>query len=318
MLSMLFKILLNLFVITLVSWHWCEKTPAVDSTDPTIFVPSDMEIEPVVSPSAIPSPLSPSKQKADRVKSNLPQIQFWLEAISPALKEGSTYTPNSDGSSSSSLSGLINTASITYKTSPHMSLLLTQKTNLSLAGDPTQTLRLTPKNPKFGLRFTNLFKIPQLKVNHDFYIQPAWIVDSGPSYRKSFDLGLKNSAKIIFKNSRWSLWATFELTGSFYSYNNQQAAERYSGSFQPAIKYRIYPESVGYPLCTTHHGFNFSFFESPNHKILYDNTGPFMQNGIGVVFSKTTYLSALINNYILVAPTLQNTWLTVGFNITAL
>ncbi len=315
---------MKISVICMVFSNRITAAPYSNYTDPSnasiSILTEDLkksQLDPFTTPQDLSENISQSESKSDdgkvkHFKTNFPHIRFNFEIRFPALT-GISSVPSLDGSPLEA-STVYDTLTIEYKILPYTKIWYAQRCGVTLAAHHWKPpLQFIPKNPIFGIRFSNLLKIESLKTNQDIYIQPTWLAPySNVGYHKSFDFGVKMYGMYSFKNSPWILGKSFVMYGSFYDYNNLSNAPIVSGYFEPWVGYRLNP------FMFTQHMLTIAFRGNLKSDFIYDHSAPYIQNGLRINFSNTMGISIFINNYIIVTPTFKNTWVTFAFNVSAL
>ncbi len=244
---------------------------------------------------------------------NKTRMQVWFETMSPAFQGNPLSVPKANGTVYSP-AFIQNISWIDYEMINGWKLLYSQKLNMNLAGK--QSLSVTAKNPRFGIRKSQVWKSSYLLTDYDLYLQPAWGAKVlPPSTQQSFESGFKTSTTYIFPHSQWTIGFLTDIVFSFYSQNENSVGPNVYGGVQSWTSYRINSK------WSTQHWIHLPFFQKSGTGISWDGgTGvqPYVQNGICFEMSPTVSMSAFINMHLLAAPRLQNTWASLWLNLAVL
>lgn len=167
------------------------------------------------------------------------------------------------------------------------------------------TGEISPYDPRIGFRIVNAFDIPHLSTVYDFYILPG-ITRMAHDVNRIFEFGVRANTTYSIPKSRWDTGLLFEMNATLYGEASQR--KQVWGFFAPWTSYKISSRF------STQHWFTFPV-KYQQGSLAWDITGmPFVQNGIGFSASKSVWIGMFLNNYLLAAPTLQNTWTSLWLN----
>lgn len=172
---------------------------------------------------------------------------------------------------------------------------------------------LTFSDPRFALRLTNFIPSKSIISTVDFYTQPGFSKGSANIERKG-DLGIQTNIK--YKNSGWTVGNILDVRHSFFLKNGK--GNDWTGFAAPYITKDLNSK------WSTQTWFSFPWKHARNTDIrmknmLWNSPGsPYIQNGLGYSATDSLWVGALVNNFILVKPTLQNTWASLWISVTLL
>ncbi|MEO5970953.1 MAG: hypothetical protein ABIQ95_13575 [Bdellovibrionia bacterium] len=242
------------------------------------------------------------------VRSKL-RIRNFIEFMTPALQGQSSSIPNSDGSGYIPTT-VFNIFSADYEIAPNYRILYTQRVFLFLTEDPDfQSMSIFGRDPRFGLRRTQVFDLPNLNTTYDLYFQPG-ISNNQISGGNRFEVGFRTSTNYVLPGTRWTLGIVQELTTGYLDVYG--TGLRAYGWFVPWFSYDLSDK------ISLQHFTNLAFKNPRNltwTQFKWDDQPPFMQNGVNFNLTKSVSASLFLNNYLGVAPTLRNTWASLWLSI---
>ena len=175
--------------------------------------------------------------------------------------------------------------------------------------DQTTTLSTVPRNPRIGLRRTQLFNVPNLATTYDIYLQPG-IAPEGLQAGRLLEMGFRANTAYSIPHTRLSVGAVVEANAELA--RGPKMDTPFYGWIMPWISYEINS------TFSTQHCAAVNFMHTqgtPWMKLDWDLPMPYTQNGVGIVLSKTAWMAVFLNNYLMKTPTLQNTWGSVWFTL---
>ena len=230
------------------------------------------------------------------------RIRTFTEVMSPAFQEHGTSVPDLNGTDLAP-TNLFTIAWADYEITPNYRVFFWQRFMLFLANDPTTSAgSISPRNPRFGIRRTNLFKNPNISTTYDLYVQPGLAPES-MSQGRSLEVGFRTNTSYTIPNSKWSIGEVTELNASFSDHGGPG-----SNAYGWSMSWASYEFSKPF---ATEHFLTFNFMQQRGDswsQIQWDYPKPYIQNGIGVNVTDKVWAALFLNNYILEAPTLGNTW----------
>lgn len=236
------------------------------------------------------------------------RVRTFSEIMSPAFQGNPTSVPDEDGSTILPTNAF-NIAWMDYEVAKDWRVVYWQRFNVNFASTSQGNgLHTVARNPRFALRRTNLFSNPNISSTYDIYIQPG-LAPEATTAGRTVEGGFRTNTSYTFPKSRWSMGAITEFTLS------KDTAASYYGWIMSWASYDLNP------TFSTQHYITVNFLNQKSkaaHHLDWDAPMPFMQNGIGVNVSKSIWTSFFINNYLMTAPTLKNTWASMWVAFTFL
>lgn len=154
-----------------------------------------------------------------------------------------------------------------------------------------QGVDVTPRNPRFALRKTNVIPVQNLSTTFDFYVQLGLGKEANRAGR-NFEVGFRTSSSYAFPKSNWSVGLTTEVTGAYSKFDDGRGADLY-GWVGPWASYEI-----SETFSTIHAWlYNFQHVRGQPIGLQIDTPMPYMQNGFNVSVNKDATVSFLINHY---------------------
>jgi len=240
----------------------------------------------------------------------------FTEFMTPAaFSIDSLKIPNTDGSGIAP-SNVYTDAWAGYEFAPNYELLYWQRFTVNLqSNNPYPGVHALARNPRFALRRTHVFNNPSISSIYDIYIQPG-VAPEATLEGRSFEIGCRTFTNYNFPSSRLSVGAATEFTVSLSSSTSPitDRADIY-GWAMPWLEYKLSK------FFSTEHFVTVNYQHkqgTPWSSFDLDAYLPFIQNGIGITFSDQLWAAVLINNYLIVAPSLQNTWASVWIMVSLL
>ena len=231
------------------------------------------------------------------------------EFMSPSA--ASPSVPASDGADLSP-SNLYGFFWLDYEVFKNWRILYHQRELLEFSGAPT-SLGIGGRffDPRFGIRRSQVFDIPGLVTNYDWFIQPGITADAASS-GKQFETGIRTNTNYTVPKSRWSVGMISELVAGFYDRGGM--GSDFYGFFSPWVNYNLSA------TVSTQHWILIPFQHRSGDswsQFSWDmpTNGPVIQNGIGVDVTDSIWISGLVNNYLNSEPTLKNTWLSIWVSV---
>ncbi len=271
----------------------------------------------VYSPAVYADPISLTQTSENEstwqlIKKKL-RVRTFSEFMTPSLNGESGSVPRFNGRSFSPTS-IFHIFWTDYEIAPHYRVVYWQRMLLFLNSNiDFQGIQFLPRHPRFAIRRTEVFDVPQLSTTYDLFVQ--YDVDNYYSTHNSFEVGIRTNTSYAFPQSHWSLGMIQEYTTSYLTPNAQGNMRAY-GWFMPWVSYEINSKF------STQHYVTMPFQNmrnAPWTTFIWDDPGmPYTQNGISMNVSETVWASVFINNYLLTAPTLQNTWASLWLSLTFL
>ena len=237
------------------------------------------------------------------------RIRNFSEFMSPSFQGGTGAIPGSDGKglAPSLMTGFF---WADFEVSPNYKILYFQRNTLTFSNfGGASEFQLKLQDPRFGLRRTQLFDVPGLITQYDFYVQPGVTAESRARGRQ-FDLGVRTFNRYSFQGSRFSIGAVTDV--AFSRFDSGRDGADLSGTLVPFISYSISAR------VSTQHWFVLPFQHKSSGFSFDFPFMPLTQNGVNIDLSKTASVSLMLNHYLLVAPTLKNTWASLWVNFALL
>lgn len=240
------------------------------------------------------------------------QIRNFTEFMTPALRGKSSSIPNSDGSEFIP-TALFNIFTADYEIAPNYRILYYQRVFLLLSSSATlQGGSIFGRDPRFALRRSQVFDVPNLNTAIDLYFQPG-VSNNQISGGNNFEVGFRTNAAYAPPGTRWGFGMIQEFTSGYLDASG--SGQRAYGWFMPWVSYDL---SQRFSL---QHYSNLAFKNPRNlswTEFQWDDQPPFMQNGLNFSLTKSVTTSLFLNNYLRVKPTLSNTWASLWLSITFL
>lgn len=143
------------------------------------------DLQPAIAPLASEETLGSQIQKKLRIRN-------FTEFMTPALQGSSSAIPSSDGSDYIPTT-LFNIFSADYEITPNYRLLYYQRVFLLLTTNSGfQGMSLFGRDPRFALRRTQIFDVPNLNTSYDLYFQPG-ISNNQISGGNRFEVGFRTN-----------------------------------------------------------------------------------------------------------------------------
>jgi hypothetical protein len=250
-----------------------------------------------------------SQQTAELPVRNKLRIRNFIEFMTPALQGHSSSIPNSDGSEYIPTT-LFDIFSAEYEIIPNYRILYYQRVFLLLTEDSSfQGMSLFGRDPRFALRRTQIFDVPNLNTSFDLYFQPG-ISNNQISGGNRIEVGFRTNTNYAPPGTRWTLGIVQEITTGYL--DAYGTGLRAYGWFMPWFSYDLSNR------ISLQHFTNLPFKNPRNlswTQFQWDDQPPFMQNGVNFNLTKSVAASVFLNNYLGVAPTLRNTWASLWLSI---
>ena len=236
------------------------------------------------------------------------RVRTFSEFMTPSITGNDTNVPTPEGDALFSTNAF-NIAWIDYEVANNWRLLYWQRALVFFSGTPDAPgMSVMARNPRFALRRTNVFSVPNLTTTYDLYVQPGLAPEATTQGRK-LEMGFRTNTSYEFPHSKWSMGAITEFTVSPFS----STADYYGW----AMSWASY--DLNKTFSTQHYAtVNFRHEKGAQGLFQWDEPMPFVQNGIGVNISEQVWVSVFLNNYLTMAPTLKNTWASLWFVLTVL
>lgn len=250
----------------------------------------------------------PAESTFDFIKSRI-RMRTFTEFMTPGFQDNPSSVPHSNGSQLLP-TNTFNIAWIDYKIAENYYILYWQRAVLTLASIGQQGMNITPRNPRFALRRTQIFNVPNLSTTYDFYIQPGLAPEATTAGRK-LEVGFRTSTAYSFPSSKWSIGMVTEFTTA-YSAGTQEGGADVYGWLMPWVNYSF--SSV--LSAQLYLPYNFQHIRrNAWYDFELDTPHPYSQAGLGVNFSDSVSASFLLNTYLNVTPTLKTSWASVWLSI---
>jgi hypothetical protein len=237
------------------------------------------------------------------------RFRTFSEFMSPSLEGLSgktTAVPTAEGGEMAP-TNVFNIAWMDYEVAPNYRIVYWQRFNVFLAPSANDSgTRFIPRNPRFAFRRTNIFNSEKIVSTYDVYIQPGLAPEAAsPGANRSFEFGIRTNTSYTFSDSKWSIGAVTETTGSLSTRGG--AGADFYGWFMPWASYELSK------IFSTQHYLTLNYMHNRGNswsKLELDGL-PFIQNGIGINVTEKIWAAIFLNNYLFPTPTLQNTWTSI-------
>ena len=244
------------------------------------------------------------------------RVRTFTEVMSPPLLGSQTSVPLPNGQDYAP-ANMFHIAWMDYPIAKNLRVVYWQRMLMFLSSnsDPAfrKSFQFIPRDPRFALRWTDVFNIPQLSTTYDLYIQPG-VTHNVLSTGDRYDIGFRTNTAYSIPKSRWSIGLVQEF--NFGGLDPKGTGPRTCCWFMPWASYDINPKF------STQHVMYYGIKNSRKNKLHHyewDDAGmPYIQNGVGLNVSQTVQLAAFVNNYLGTKPTLKNTWTSLWVSINLL
>ncbi len=240
------------------------------------------------------------------------RVRTFTEMMVPAFDGNTNSVPRPDGSRFIP-GNLFNIAWADYEVGNNLRVFYWQRFIITLnSNQELSGVQYFPRDPRFGVRWLQVFDIPELSTTYDVFIQPN-ITSNYTSNRNVLEFGFRTNTSYTIPHSRWSIGAVQEFTASYFSGGLGPQAYAW---IAPWFSYELSPV---FSIQT-------SFFvpvqnlrDRPVLDLTWDAPGgPYMQNGVGINVNKQVSLAFLLNNYLNAPISWKNTWASMWVSLTIL
>jgi len=240
------------------------------------------------------------------------RVRAFTEMMVPAFDGNTSAVPRPDGSRFIP-GNLFNIAWADYEVGNHLRIFFWQRFIITLnSNSQFSGMHYLPRDPRFGVRWLQVFDVPELSTTYDVFIQPN-ITNNAASNLNVMEFGFRTNTSYAIPHSRWSLGLVQEFTASYFSGGTGPQAYAWVA---PWFNYELSPTF----------SLQSSFFvpvqnlrDRPVLDLTWDSPGgPYMQSGIGINLSQQVSLSFLLNNYLNAPISLKNTWASMWLSLTIL
>lgn len=237
------------------------------------------------------------------------RVRAFTEFMTPAFDGNPKSVPTPEGKSLMA-TNTFTSAWTDYEFAKDWRALYWQRVNVNFAGAPTANgMNVVARNPRFALRRTSVFNVPNLSTTYDIYIQPG-LAPEATTAGRTFEGGFRTNTSYVVPHSILSFGAITEFT---LSYSNQGGpGPDWYGWAMPWVSVEISK------VFSTQHYATVNFMHERNGGLVYDLPMPYIQNGIGINISKEVWTAVFLNNYLVAAPQANNTWMSVWLSLSFL
>ncbi len=247
------------------------------------------------------------------------RIRSFTEFMTPAFQGHTDSVPSPDGTPFLP-SNLFNILWADYEIGNNLRIVYWQRTYIFLTSNPEfQGFQVFPRDPRFAVRFTQVFNNPNLTTTYDAFFQPQLTNNVGifPQEvtrnifcnRNILELGFRTNTTYQFPGSRWSIGMVQEWTNAFFG----GKGPRYFGWANPWVNYQF---SKAYSVQS-------AFFfpiqnkraDQPDHITWDVPGGAYVQNGFSMSVNDRLSVSLLLNNYLFEPLSWRNTWMSVWVSL---
>jgi hypothetical protein len=205
-----------------------------------------------------------------------------------------------------------------YEIAKDWKLVYWQRAQIYFAETRTATAPdATLRNPRFGIRKVNVFKVPNLQTTYDFFLQPGLATEGRSDIKgRSYEFAIRTNTSYNFPGTRWNTGLITEMTVSMASEMTEAASKNanFYGWAMPWLSYDLSSH-----VSTQHYAtVNFQQLRNSSRLLHWDDPMPYIQNGVGFDLNSSIWAAAFINNYLGTAPTLANTWASVWLTLKVL
>ena len=249
------------------------------------------------------------------IKENL-RVRTFTEVMSPPLSGSRTSVPLPNGQDYLP-SNMFHIVWMDYPIAKNLRVLYWQRMLMFLSANASPNFQsqfqFVPREPRFALRWVDGFNVPHLNTTYDLYVQPG-VTKNFVASGNHYDIGFRTSTAYSIPKSKWSVGLVQEYTvGGF---DPKGKGPRAWGWFMPWASYEINQKF------STQHVMYYGIRNDRKNKVFqyeWDDAGmPYIQNGVGFNVSKSVQLTALVNNYLAVRPSLKNTWTSLWLSMNIL
>ncbi len=240
------------------------------------------------------------------------RLRTFSELMVPSFQGNTDSVPKPDGSKYAP-ANLFNIVWTDYEIGQNLRLFYWQRFIVTLnSNSDFQALEYLPRDPRFGIRFLQVFDAPGLSTSYDLFLQPN-VTANQISNRNFLEFGFRTSTSYTIPKSHLSLGLVQEYT---MAYLGGEGPRSY-GWAMPWFSYELSK------TFSTQTAFSFPIQnlrkEADWLKFVWDAPGSaYVQNGIGVNVSQQVWVAFFINNYLFAPLSWNNTWASMWVSLTLL
>jgi hypothetical protein len=233
--------------------------------------------------------------------------------MAPAFDGNTDSVPRSDGSPYAP-SNTFNIFWADYEIAPNLKVVYWQRMLVFLNSNPQfQGVQFLPRDPRFALRFTQVFNVPDLTTTYDVFFQLPF-TDNVLSNRNNIELGFRTNTSYAFPKSHWSIGLVQEFTTAYFG---GRGGARAFGWAMPWASYELTK------TFSTQTALSFPFQNRRSNpswtEFVWDDPGSaYIQNGIGINVTNQVWMAVFLNNYLFAPVSLNNTWASLWLSLTIL
>lgn len=176
-------------------------------------------------------------------------------------------------------------------------------------------------DPRIGYRAMDIFSTTDktnrglrsfnpLIAHVDLYFMPKLYSQDPDQQKKNLEFGTRITMTHAILRSHWTIGMNSEI--NYRQYTRFMKPSRFSGSLVSWATYQLLQS------LSTIHSF-VTLYRISNSKVtLSPQDKPFVSNGLRFKLLKDLILTSALNNYATVKPTLANSWLTLGVQLSLL
>ncbi|MGE4234395.1 MAG: hypothetical protein AB7F43_13795 [Bacteriovoracia bacterium] len=229
------------------------------------------------------------------------------ELMGPAFKANPASIPTNKGQQLDPIN-LYTTTQLDFEIAPKTRILWYQRIPYYISHNTLNEVNNVEFfDPRFAYRKLDFIDYPGAKSTADFYFQPGSSHISADIGRLA-DIGFAINMKAPFAKTNWQVGWLSDFRLSFFKANGVSDGHVVSGYLSPWAGYYITPR------LQTQHWLVVPYLHNRNEPLNTWGWGypgaPFVQNGLGYSVSPRVWVALLLNNYVNIAPKLENTWMS--------
>lgn len=236
------------------------------------------------------------------------RIRYSSEVIFPALQGDAVSQPSPDGGTLLPMPSF-HTFWMDYEVAPNYRIVYTQRAFGTFASNDQYSERMGfLRDPKIGIRRTDLFAIDGLDTSYDLFVTPT-VTKNFFSTGNQFEIGVRASQSYTFPQSKWTLGLMTELSTAYL--NTGGSGPLAYGFTAPWASYTFNHQ------WSTQHWANLMYKNmrtSTWNEFEWDIPRPFFQNGLSYNFSEKISATVLLNHYFTAPITFRNSWVSAWFS----